>query len=207
MASQRSNFEVIGGTVIGEATAGDDGDFVVPGADLVGQTYTGSIDIAAGSTSIPLNINVLPDIILEGDETFTVNITGVSNTVEEVMVNAAANSSVVTIEDDETGSIVTLSATDEHAAENPLDIVPIDLSGASVLTDVGGTTRTTLEGELDVFDIDVFDNEYESITLFGTASNGDASVSVRFDYEDGPDSCGPISDIRGGCHDISYLRS
>ena len=179
------NFEVIGGTEPGEATAGV--DFVVPGATLSGQTYTGSIQIANdGSTSIPLDIDVLPDIILEGDETFTVRITSVTNTAEDVMVDAAANSSVVTIEDDETGAIVTLTATDEHAAENPLDIVPIDLSGISVLTDVGGTTRTTLEGELDVFFIDVFDNEYENITLFGTASSGDASVSVRFIYDDGP---------------------
>ncbi len=197
----RIDFRIEG--VTATAGPGPNGDFVVldpdgPGdgtSSLAGNAFVGTIVIGAGQTSAQLDIDIVPDFVLEGDETFTVEITNATidgpsvagQTPEQVnFTNPAADT--VVIEDNETAAVVSLEAVDEHAAEGPLAFPAVDPSGASVLTDGGGTTRTTVQGVVDVFFIDVFDNEYDEVIITGTAGSsdaGDASVSVRFFYTDG----------------------
>ena len=139
-------FTVANGGNNPDATAGV--DFVVPdpdgagpGTSVLGATeYTGSIVIPEGQTSVQLDIDIVPDLILEGDEDFTVSITGASiasgETVEVdvtpvtgagVPAGTTRSSRAVTIEDNETGANVALDVVDAHAAEGPLDFPAICL--------------------------------------------------------------------------------
>ena len=100
----------------GTATAGV--DYEVDTADpdiagnppiLAGGSYMGTITIPGGQLSTDLDINILPDFIWEGDETFTVKVVGVTNTGGEAILDCATGEDIeVEIRDNETGSEVTI---------------------------------------------------------------------------------------------------
>ncbi|TWT65541.1 Calx-beta domain-containing protein [Crateriforma conspicua] len=98
------------------ATYGDDyqveGEPAANGTDGGVPTFTSTVTIPQGDTEIKLDINMLGDLIWEGDETFTVKIVSVSSGAMDVSAPQT-----VTIEDNEVGAEVTLMAIDNEAAE------------------------------------------------------------------------------------------
>ena len=85
-------FEVVPGT----ATALDDYEYLSNTATFDEQTgiYTDTIAIAGSSSDATFSIDILPDAIAEGDESFTVNITDVSSNAQ-----IGTDSASVTIEE------------------------------------------------------------------------------------------------------------
>ncbi len=117
------------------ATAGV--DYQVPDATAFNPgppgtgNYMGSVVIGPGGSQVLLDIDVLGDFILEGDETLSVKITNVTNATEAV--GWSTNPATVTIEDNEIGAILTLGTSDMNASEGTFNFPPVDLTGASVL--------------------------------------------------------------------------
>ena len=109
MCQKRSGFERskvsrIGQTIVaGSATPLE--DYEAAGLAFANGVYTGSIDIAGGAAGATLTIDILADTLVEGSETFAVNITSVSGAGATV----ADGSATVTILDDDmstSGSVV-----------------------------------------------------------------------------------------------------
>ncbi len=79
---------------------------------------TGSVEIPNGSSSAIIDVNVIDDKLLEGDESVVVTLTGTDKPT--VTVNGLADTATVTIADNET-SLVSIEATDPNASETGSD--------------------------------------------------------------------------------------
>jgi hypothetical protein len=90
--------------VPGKATPQENYEYESPSAIFVRQTgiYADRISIPSGASLGSISINILQDEIVEGNEDFTVNITGVSSNAQ-VGDNASIS---VTIEDDTSSSVL-----------------------------------------------------------------------------------------------------
>ena len=86
------NFEILPGSATPQT------DYTFSGGSFDAQTgvYTGSVAIAGGSSDATFSIDIVEDDVFEGDETFTVNITGVSANAQ-----VGTASATVTIADDD----------------------------------------------------------------------------------------------------------
>ena len=176
--------------------------YSVTGTAASGVDFTalsGTVTIAAGSTSTTIDVAVLDDSILENSETVIVTLGSVSSGDADITIDATADTATVTIADDDTAT-VSVSATDPAASE-PADNgqFTVTLSSESdsdtVITyAVGGTatsgndftplvgTVTVLAGQtsatidLEVVDDGLLENsETVILTLLGT---DDADVTV-----------------------------
>lgn len=86
-------FEIVPGT----ATALEDYEYLSPSATFDEDTgvYTDTVAIAGGSSDVTFLVDILPDALMESEETFTVNITNVSPNAQIGLEDSAT----VTIED------------------------------------------------------------------------------------------------------------
>ena len=171
----------IAATTAGASEPGTDGQFTVslsqPSATdtVVSLSYAGaasagdytapaSVTIAAGSTSATVDVAVLDDNIIEGNETVVATLDTV--TVGETAISiGAASSATVTIGDDDTAS-VSLSVSDPGAAESPADAgeftvnltqpngtgAPITVNYTVTGSATNGTDFATLSGTVDIAD-------------------------------------------------------
>ena len=110
------------------------GEFVPASGDDPDR-FTGTITIPGSTladpiTSIELDINVIGDLILEGNEEFTITINSVTNTVDAAIIGTG--SATATILDNEEDSVVSLVALDSVASEAPFQFPPVDETGNSV---------------------------------------------------------------------------
>ncbi len=107
------NFEVIPALPpAAAATQVDDYTYSGPGANRLPYGYTGQVTIAGGVSEVMLTVDIVPDGLVEGDETFVVNIT-------DVGANAiiGTSSTTVTIVDDEVANQLSVIANLPDAAE------------------------------------------------------------------------------------------
>ena len=180
---------VISYTVSGNAT---------PGSDYT--TLTGTVTILANTTSATIDVRVLDDNLLEGNEAVTVTLTGITSSDANVSLGTTL-SDTVTIVDDE-AVFVTVAATDPSAAEpgdsglftvtlsDPSDtdtIISYSISGDAT----PGSDYTTLTGTVTILanttsvtiDVNVLDenlledNETVTLTLTGITS-GNAGIRL-----------------------------
>ncbi|SDQ27203.1 Calx-beta domain-containing protein [Flagellimonas zhangzhouensis] len=91
-------------SVSGTATEGDDYS-----------TLSGTLTIPQGDTSAEIGINVLEDVIVEGDETVIITLTGISSGLAQLDVPANIEATNTIIDDD--NPTATLTATDDTATE------------------------------------------------------------------------------------------
>ena len=177
-------------------------NYNVTGSATSGTDYTSigtSAIIPTGQSSVPVNVAVLEDNLLEGSENVTITITGTSNPSVTI---GGANTSTVTIEDDDV-ALIAIDTPDPMAAE-PDDngqfsftlskvnntgvpiVVTYAISGSASNGsdfDAIGTTISILDGESSkTLDIDVMDDsddeegpEEVTLTLNGT---NNSSVTV-----------------------------
>ncbi len=179
-------------------------DYAVAGSATQGDDYSnlnGTVMIAAGQTAATIDINVIDNDVLEGDETVVVTLTNIATADADVSIDPISYVALVTIADDDsaTASIIASDASAGEANDDgqftvtltsPSDqntVIDLLLSG----TAVGGqdyvaipTTVTILAGTrfatIDVSMIDdnlLEDDEVVAIALVGIAS-GDANTSV-----------------------------
>jgi hypothetical protein len=175
---------MIGGGASDTATAGptiDSGfDYRVdpldaPGViydDTTGPTpfYMGSITIPEGELTAKLDIDMWPDLIWEGDETFTVKIVSVTNTEEMVMDGSTP--ATVTIKDNETGAEVSIMATDDKASE-AFQFEAVDLNGDSLFdSDIIVNTDDLIQDPFDTGTHDVYVTDGGLVTTGPTGDNG-----------------------------------
>ena len=80
-------FEIVPGT----ATALEDYEYLSPNATFDEETgiYTDTVAIAGGSSDVTFLVDILPDSLVESEETFTVNITDVSPNAQIGIVDTA----------------------------------------------------------------------------------------------------------------------
>ncbi|GLU42665.1 hypothetical protein Musp01_02890 [Muricauda sp. NBRC 101325] len=91
-------------SVSGTATEGDDYS-----------TLSGTLTIPQGDTSAEIGINVLEDVIVEGDESVIITLTGISSGLAQLDVPANIEATNTIIDDD--NPTATLTATDDTATE------------------------------------------------------------------------------------------
>ena len=96
---------VVSYTIGGTAASGDD---FAP--------LTGTVTIAAGSTSAEIDVSVVDDAILESSETITVTLDSITSGDPDITVDTVNDAATVTITDDDTAT-VSITATDATAAE------------------------------------------------------------------------------------------
>ena len=169
-------------------------------ADL-GTTTTGTVTVAIGDTTGTFEVPVVNDSTDEGDETFTVTLSGVSSNAQLPTDPTAKG----TIEDDD-ATLPTLSIADAAAAEGSIINFPLTLSAAAaenvtvtctvsfesgdtavaadiqislgvVATITGGAT-SGLCGFLPAQDTTVEANETFTVTLSGVSSNAQLSSTA-----------------------------
>ena len=190
LSAPSSTDTVISYTVGGTATAG---------ADYT--ALTGSVTILAGQLSALIDVTVLNDILVEGNETVTVTLNSITSGDPDISINGAANSDTVTIADDGDTATVTLVANDAAAGEpaNPgqftVDLGQINSTGAPILVSysvlgsssaTAGADYTALAGTVAILagqqtatiDVTVLDdalvegNETVTVQLTGTGTAG-----------------------------------
>ena len=96
----------------------------LPGEDYEA-TAVHMVTIPANTTSLPISVAILDDNIVESDENFKVVITQVTSVGRDVSADAAADSTLVTIQDDD-AAVVSISPT--SLAQNELDSGSVDFT-------------------------------------------------------------------------------
>ncbi|MBI5665336.1 MAG: alkaline phosphatase, partial [Nitrospirae bacterium] len=119
-------------------------NYEVSGTGAAGSDYavlSGTVTIPANASSVTITVSVIDDLVLEGNETVVVNITGTNNVAISV---GAANNATVNILDNETASEVSIAVTTDGAEPATNGVFTVSLSTVSA-TDtvvdytVGGT--------------------------------------------------------------------
>ena len=125
MSAASDTDTVINYSIGGDATAGVDYT-----------TLTGTATILAGQTSVLLDLDVLDDTLIEGDETVDVTLTSIASGDTDISLGIADFASI-TIADDDTAQI-SITANDASAAE------PADSGQFTVTMDTASDTDTVI---------------------------------------------------------------
>ena len=130
----------------------------------------GSVTIPVGSTTATIAVAVTDDVMIEGDETVQLTLTGTDNSSVKL---GATTTDTVTITDDDAAT-VSIAATDATAAENPADggVFTISMDGVAmadtiVTYAVSGTATA--------------DSDYSALSGTATIPGGSNSVTVPVD--------------------------
>ena len=175
-------------TVAGSAAAGD--DYVA---------LTGTATIPVGDLSTVIDVSVLDDLDIEGDETVEIMLTGVTSADTDVILGSTTDATV-TLADDDVPNPVTVSATSNAAEPDQDGVITVSLaqvaqtdtivtySVAGTATPDGDYTALTgtvtipagdLSAEIDINVIDDLEDEAsESVQVTVTGASGDANVTV-----------------------------
>ena len=187
-------------TVIGYSISGD----ATPDSDYT--ALTGTVTILANTTTATIDVSVIDENLLEGNETVTVTLTGITSGDTNISLGATV-SDTVTIADDD-AALVTIHANDNSASEpgdngqftvtlsNPSDtdtVISFSVTGdatpGSDYTALTGTVTILANATTATIDVSVLDenllenNETVSITLTGITS-GDANISLGASVSD-----------------------
>ena len=176
-------------TVSGDAAAG---------SDYVG--LSGTVTIAANSTSAIIDVNVIDDLVLEDDELVTVTLTSITSGDSDISISTIDTASL-TISDNDSAE-VTISAVDSSGSE-PSDqgqfavslsqtsdtnttvsyVISGDATSGSDFNALTGTVTIAANTSVALIDIDVIDDslveDIESVTLtLTTIDSGNSDISI-----------------------------
>ena len=191
LSAASSTDTVISYTVGGTATAG---------ADYT--ALTGSVTILAGQLSALIDVTVLNDVVVEGNETVTVTLNSITSGDPDISINGAANSDTVTIADDGDTAQVSIVANDAAAGEPAnngqftVSLSAVSSTDTVISYAVGGTATagmdytaltgsvTILAGQLSALidvsvlnDVVVEGNETVTVAL-NSITAGDPEISI-----------------------------
>ena len=161
-------------------------------------TLTGNVTILSGQTSAKINIAAIDDDVLEESETFILTLNSTDD--PDISVDAAANTAIVTIDDDDIAQ-VSIAANDPLASEPGSDgQFTITLSAAADQATVvdysvtgtanGGDDFVTLSGTVTIaagettatIDVDVIDDAVlennETVVVTLDSVSGDSEMSI-----------------------------
>ncbi|WP_424930544.1 malectin domain-containing carbohydrate-binding protein [Amaricoccus tamworthensis] len=148
------DFEIVPGTAT--PGAGNDYEYTGVGATFNGGVYTHSVSIAGSSSDVQIPVSILQDMDVEPGETFTVRLLSVSSNA----VLGTVSETTVTIEDDDSPVVVTLSgdpavSVNEAAGQIDISIVTDQVLPAGSPLDVtlevtGGTATPGAGGDFSV---------------------------------------------------------
>ena len=179
-------------------------DLVITGTATSTDDYTAipaTVTIAAGAKTATVDVSVIDSDLLEESETVVVTLAAISSGDSDITINTAANSAVVTINDDDVATL-SIAPTDNAAGEPGNDgLFTVTLSEAADQDTVinylvtgtanAGTDYETLAGTITIaagetsatIDVRVVndtileDGETVIVTLGGIAS-GDSNITV-----------------------------
>ena len=191
LSAPSSTNTVISYTVGGSATAG---------ADYT--ALTGSVTILAGQLSALIDVTVLNDVVVEGNETVTVTLSSITSGDPDISINGAASSDTVTIADDGDTAQVSIVANDAAAGEPAnngqftVSLSAVSSTNTVISYTVGGSATagadytalsgsvTILAGQLSALidvtvlnDVVVEGNETVTVTL-NSITSGDPQISI-----------------------------
>ena len=163
-------------TIDGAAVAGE--DFVAP-IDGLDDTVT----IATGEKTGTIQVLILPDLIDEPAETFTVKISNAKNAI----LSATAASTIITIDDDNAPPVIQISRTPNSAIEES-DVATYTYS---IVTDSTNTTTMSAQ-DIDIYVAltesgDYYDGDpinFPPVTLLAGQTSVDKSVYIDDDEVD-----------------------
>jgi len=101
---------VLSYTVGGTATPGAGNDYAA---------LSGTVTIAAGTTTADINVSVFNDNVVEGPETVIVTLSAVTGGDPDITIDAAKASDTVTIADDDTATVSLIKVNDGAEAATP----------------------------------------------------------------------------------------
>ncbi len=133
------------------------------------ETLTGSLVLPAGVASTDVVITPVDDVLVEGDETLTVSLQASAAYTIGSEANAA-----VSFAENESPHVVSVSAADGQATENPADPGVFRISRT-------GDTSLDLSVEFAVSGTATAGNDYAAVTSPVTIPAGSASVDVPVD--------------------------
>src|SRR6185369_16951656 len=115
--------------------------YTVSGTAAPGSDYTalaGSVTIPAGSLTALVDVTLLADTLVEGDETVIVTLTAVTSGDPQITLDSGNSAATVTIADTEDTALVSITANDPSAAE------PADNGQFTVSLSALSSTDTTI---------------------------------------------------------------
>src|SRR6185369_442161 len=121
--------------------------YTVSGTAAPGSDYTalaGSVTIPAGSLTALIDVTLLADSLVEGDETVIVTLTAVTSGDPQITLDSGNSAATVTIADTEDTALVSITANDPSAAE-PADNGQFTVS-LSALSSTDTTISYTVSG-------------------------------------------------------------
>ncbi|MGB5931233.1 MAG: Calx-beta domain-containing protein, partial [Cyclobacteriaceae bacterium] len=183
--------------------------YTLSGSATEGSDYTaltGKVTIPAGSTSAIINIEVVNDDVVEGDEITIVTLSAVLGD-DEISIDTNNNEATITISDDDTAT-VSVTANDANADESESNDGQFTVTLSSVSstdtevnytlggTATAGTDYTTLTGKVTIpagsasatVNITVLDDARveadETVILTITSLDGDTEISIDTDNDE-----------------------
>ena len=141
-------------------------------ADL-GSTKTGTVTVAIGDTMGTFEVPVVNDATDEGDETFTVTLSGVSSNAKLETDPTAKG----TIEDDD-ATLPTLSIADAAAAEGSPVSFTVTLSAAADAADVTATWTASIETSDTAVAADLGSTKTGTVTVSMGSTTGTFTVAT-----------------------------
>lgn len=188
LSEAASTLTTVNYSVTGSADA--DGDYTV---------LSGQVEIPQGLTSAVIDVTVIDDLEIEGDESVTVTIDSVSGDANIAI--SASDSATVTISDDDVPNEVTIAPTSDGAEPNVNGVFTVSVGTAvaentTISYTVAGSADpgddyTALSGQVTILqgqssavidvavidDLDVEGNEDVIVTL-SSVDSGDANVVI-----------------------------
>ena len=174
------------------------------GTATAGSDYTstsGTLSLSKGDTSATIDVTILDDSVYEGNETATLTLSNISDT--EVTFSDA--SGTLTITEDESAPVVTLSAASNSIAENSGSSITLTASLSQIadedVTVAIGTSGTSTEGT-DYANV-------SDITISAGSSSGTATFTPTDDsvYEVDETAIISIDSVSGADATESALKS
>ena len=147
---------VIGYTVSGDATAGDDYTML-----------TGLVTIAAGDTDATIDVSVIDDSIVEASETVEVTLTSLVSGDTDITVDATPATVVIADDDTATASVAANDASASEPADNGQFTITLD-----AVSSTDTVVNYSVTGDATAGD------DYDALTSSVTIAAGDTSATI-----------------------------